>query len=754
MRLRDVLGSFSFVLCAGLLTPGQTIAEPIAPQSPTRVLQFGAGAVEIGQALNGISQLRMLQLPQQDQAKIAFLSTILKSNTISTFVANSEDLGGNTGQLFMTLDGAIAPMTAEPAEAAPARSGLGIEIGGEVMALDDFGRRLSGVIEAVAPDNRQIAFFRLADPENIFAANVSAFQKTVASAGFAMVVAEIGSRAQSCALGIEPATALIAGLADRQPFGDGNGVTTAAEASRWLTETLTRPERRDPDCGTTYALVVRAGDAADEPVALSVPGALSQDLESQVYFESFEAKFLLGSGETEKVSDFLKSCVYCPNERELTNELALRRQEDMKRQLEAEIWQSIRADDRADRLRIYLSNCQLCDFRAEAEEAIAAIETSDAARAAEAADYQKFSELRDLSWLRSYAATCLACDFRDEARDLIAAIEADTAYRAELAALDAALAARDRSALETWLQTCTTCDRKDEAEAELAALVEAETLIGPCVAAAGLPQAGGPRQLSEINRTQARKLCGAALAALPSNPRLKVVAARIDQADGRLEIAKAAYDAGVRADLTEAYGLSAYMRFNPPAGQAPDFEAAAALAREGAARGDWLSKEILMLLYSRNLVAGHDQAEAAAIAQSAAADGNVVGDFFLGYFMLNGIGVPVDVGGAYDVLMRAADQGYVRAMPFLAEIYERGGAPSGANPVLAADLLLSGLKAGDSVAVARLTDQLGERSAPVIRAIQQKLHDEGVYNGRVDGLNGPGTVGAIRAYADSFRQQG
>ncbi|MCA0921174.1 peptidoglycan-binding domain-containing protein [Pseudooceanicola nanhaiensis] len=698
----------------------------------------------------------MPRLPTEDQAKVAFLSTILRSNTISTFVANSDELGGNTDQLFVTLDGAISlsdPGSAPADGTVAPQSGLAIDIGGEEMALDEFGNRLSGVIKAVAPEYRQIAFFRLSDPANVFAAHVTEFQKTVASSGFAMVVAEIGARAEGCGPAVEPATALVAGLADRQPFGDGDGQTSAAEASRWLTDALARPGRRNADCGNTYALVVRADAEDGKTVALSVPGALSRDLESQVYFESFEAKFLLGSGETDKVGAFLEDCVFCPNERELTDELALRRQEEMKRQLEAEIWAGIREDAMPDRLQIYLSNCQLCEFRDEAETAIAEIAARDAARAAEAADFRRFAELRDLTWLRGYATGCVACDFRDEARTLITTIEADAAYRVETASLLDALESRDRTALETWLETCATCDRRDEAEAELAALIEAETLIGPCVAAAGLPQFGGPRQLADINRSAAREACDAAVAALPANPRLKVIAARIDQADGMLEAAKAAYDEGVGADVSEAYGLSAYMRFNPPAGQGPDFEAAAALARGGAAKGDWLSKEILMLLYSRNLVAGHDQSEAALIAADAAEDGNIVGEFFLGYFKLNGIGLPVDEQGAYDSLKLAADKGYVRAKPFLAEIYERGDAIS-ADPDKAAELLLSGLKERDSVAVARLTDQLGERPSLVIRAIQQKLQDEGVYSGRVDGLNGPGTVGAIRAYADSFRQQG
>jgi TPR repeat protein len=287
----------------------------------------------------------------------------------------------------------------------------------------------------------------------------------------------------------------------------------------------------------------------------------------------------------------------------------------------------------------------------------------------------------------------------------------------------------------------------------LAAIVQDETLIGPCEAAAGLPAKGGPRQLEDIDIPAARAACDAALAVLPRHPLLVVLAGRIDQAEGRLDAARAAYEAGVAAGVPESFGLAAYLRFSPPDGGAPDYEAAAELARSGAGLGDWLSKEILMVTYSRALVAGNGPAEAVAIARENAEEGNVAAQFFLGYFLLSGTGVEMDEAEAAIWLRKASDGGYVRANPFLAEILERGEAVAAA-PEDAARLIWEALGEGDAVTVARLTDQLSERRPEVIRFIQQKLRDAGVYKGRDDGIAGPGTVRAVQAYIETLQDEG
>jgi TPR repeat protein len=715
----------------------------------TRLISFGASSDGTSEDLNGVSRLLMQNLPEPDAARTAILSTLLRSNAVSTFVAGPQDLSGNTEQLFLSLDGTVVPGTVPAADGA--ETTIAIEVGGDLLSLDDFGSRLSAMVDAVGPEQRQIAFFRLNDTGNQFPTHVTAFQKAVATSGFAMVVAEIGSRSATCAVGVDPLIALVAGFADREPFGDGDGRTAAVEATEWLRGALSRPGRRSGDCNTTYALVVQSDSDPYHIVALTVPGVRATALESQLYRENFEAKFLLGSANAVRIASYLDDCIHCPNERELSEELTQLRQQDVTRQLETAIWDDIRSDTLPDRMRVYIDSCQLCDHADAANDLISAMVARDVARTVEDAAFRTAADANNLTALRQYATGCIACDHKVEAERLVAQIETNKAYRAEQAALDVAQTARDRAALEAWLSTCTTCDGKSGAEAALAELIQAEKLVGPCMEAAGLPQHGGPRQLTAIDVTQARAACGAAVAALPADPRLRVVAARIDQAQGQTADVLSAYDTGVASGVPEAHGLAAYLRFSPPEGQAPDYPKAASLARDGAELGDWLSKEILMLLYSRQMVDDHTPEEAVDISRALASEGNEVGQFFLGYFLLNGLGVSSDAQQALVWLQKATDAGYVRAQPFLAEIYENGVGVV-PDPDLAASLFLGALEAGDAVALTRLTDQLGERSPEVIRALQEMLRDKGSYNGRVDGLSGPGTVRAVQAYAEAMLQ--
>ncbi len=740
------------ILAAAFATHG-IFTSPVAAQttpaaSVTRLLLIGSQDQEATATLEGISQIALPRLPAADRAKTEFLSAVLTSNPVSSFVAGPQALGGNTGQAFLRVTAEV-----KPAAEGAAGDAIGINLGGEVMSLGEFGARLAALVEAVAPEKRQMTFFYLKDPEGLFAAQVSAFQQAVSGSGFALIVTEIGERPADCRPGVAPDVALIAGLADRAPFGDGNGQTSVGEAEAWISAVMTRPGNRSATCNTTYALVVRA-DQDPSVVVVDPTGAqLSTELESQLFRETFEARFLLGSTATERIGGFLQSCMFCPNEAELSEKLTVLRQEEITRGLENSIWEDIREDSVTDRLAIYLESCTICDHRDAARQRIAEIDAAAAAREAEAAAYALAAAGHDPAALRDYLAGCIACDHKAEAEKTLAAIEADAAYQAEIAARDLALAARDRAGLAAWAESCTTCEGKAEVETEIERLRQAEVLIGPCLAAAGLPQQGGPRQLEEIDIAAARAAGDAALAELPQNMQVRVAAARIDQAEGRADLAVAVYDEAVAAGLPEAHGLAAYLRFTPPDGSIPDVETAAAIAGAGALLGDWLSKEILILLYSRDMVAGHTPGEAVAIARDIADQGDVVGQFFLGYFLQNGIGVAANDTEAFQWLTRAADAGYVRAQSFLAEMYETGRAVD-VDAERAAALLWSAATAGDSVAVARLTDQLGERSNDVVRIIQQNLRDLGMFSGRADGIAGPGTVRAVRDFLDSLKQQG
>jgi TPR repeat protein len=723
-------------------------APPAAAEGvAARLLFLGADPVRgaPGPSSGALPMLAMPVLPAAAAARAEVTAALLRSNPVSTFVASPDALGGTVQDFFLVADLAVAA------------DGSGVALGGEALQLPEFGTRLAAVVDALAPERRQIAFLRLADPGDAFPMMVAEVQSAVGAAGFAMTVLTVdgGDGGGAC----EPRPggaghfAVVAGVADRAPFGDGDGRSSVAEVEAWLAAALAREARRGGACAARYSLIVKAEADPARVLALHGPAPLFPEMESRLYLESFEAMFLLRSDDQGRVRGFLESCSYCPHEAALVERLREMRERELALALETQIWDEIRADVTPDRLEIYLGNCTLCAFREPAEARLAELRAAAEAAAAEAAALDGALAARDLAALRAWTEGCARCEGRARAEHAIAEIEADAAYRAERAALAEAVAAGEPATLRAWLEGCRICDGRAEAEAALARAARLAELTAPCLGLAGLPQQGGPRRLEDIDRDAAAAACGAARSVFPADATLLTLAGRIDQAAGRTAEAAAAYAAGVSAGVPFAHGLAAYLHFAPAEGTEPDLARAEELALAGAALGDWLSREILIVLYSRDLVAGRTAADAFAIARDLAAEDNPVAQFFAGYFYLTGTGVEPSDGDAARWLAAAAGQGYTHAYAFLAEMVEAGrGLP--AEPERAAELYWAALNAGDITARDRLTGQLSERSREVIRLIQDRLREAGVYAGRVDGLPGPGTVAAVERYVDSLASAG
>jgi len=422
-------------------------------------------------------------------------------------------------------------------------------------------------------------------------------------------------------------------------------------------------------------------------------------------------------------------------------------------ELENAIWAEIREDTHRERLATYVDHCTVC---LHSDEALTRIERLDAA--AKAAEDERRAFLaarsgRDLAGLRAYVETCVACAHADEARAVIAEIEADAAYQAERARLSEAMAAEDPAGLEAYLAACAVCDGAGEARALLDRLAARAELRAPCLALAGLPQMGGPRRLEDIDRAEAGAVCGEAAEALPDDALVRVILGRIAQAGGDFESAAAAYAEGMEKGVPAAFGLAAYSEYTPPGGGPIDPARVEALALQGARTGDWLSREVLSVLYSKNLVPGKSGRDAFEAAMTAAEEGDPLAQYFVGHYYLTGVGAEASTEKAAHWLQKAVDAGYAPARPKLAEIYEQGSAGA-ARPELAAELYWSALGQGDAAAAQRLTTELAKRSAEVVRIIQGKLREQGLYRGAVDGVPGPGTEAAIRAYAKSIGSQG
>ncbi|MEM7441246.1 MAG: hypothetical protein AAF393_16760, partial [Pseudomonadota bacterium] len=604
----------------------------------------------------------MDKLPIADEASQEAFAAILRSNPVSTFVTKPNASDGQFEQFFLVTDVTLA----DPGE------GLSIELGSEQLTITDFSNRLSTLVDAFNPDHRRLIFLRVNDAEDILPVSMSELQSAVGAAGFDVAVVMVGDITADAQCGNDASRAihypLITGVADRAPFGDGNGVSTIAEVDDFLRSALHRVTVRDGGCGPRYSMIWKSGEDDSQPL-VSHDGLPSfTKLETRLYQETFEALFLMESTDQGQLRAFLDDCVYCPNEEELTERLKSMRQFELSSQLEKDIWQQISADDNPVRLEIYLKNCTLCTYRSDAEERIAVMRAKDAARDEEAQAYEEAAASRDLAALRNYVETCVDCARKDEATQLVADIESDEIYQAEREVVELAKANRDVGQMRAYLADCTICFAKDEVLEMLEVEKRRVAVSQPCFAAAGLPQLGGPRKLTEIDQNAARNICKVALDEFPEDPALKTILGRIEHAAGNMDAAQAAYDYGVEKDVAVAYGLAAYTRYAPADTESVDLAAVEKLASKGAERGDWLSQELLTVLYSKELVAGKNAQDAFSIAIGLAREDNALAQFFVGYFYMTGSGVEPSDEAAITWLDRSVRQGYLHAFSFLAEL--------------------------------------------------------------------------------------
>jgi len=753
---RDFAREGDFEVLPRLITLLCLIAASIAPavhaqsfDPKMQLLFIGAPPDENapGQLPGDLPMISLANLPMTEAAQQTVFAARLRASPVSTFVSDPNETHAQFEQFFLVTDISLHTDA----------DGYQIGLADEKFALDEFASRVSAVVEAFKPKSRRIGFVRITDAEDEFPLAITEVQTALTSIGFDMMVVMIGGDTAGASCSDAPTQALhyslINGLADRAPFGNADAVSTSAEVEAYLTRALNRLIERDPVCGPKYSLLMKSSNDPDQPLVAYQGRSAFTEMETGLYNETFEAMFLLQSDDRDGVQNYLATCLYCPNERALTDRLRDMEETARAQALEAEIWQRIQNDATPERLSIYLENCTLCSHRAEVEGKIAELDAKAAAYDAEALAYNTAMDARDLAGLRSYADSCIACTFQDQARALVTEIETDTVYQAEKASFAAAMDSRDLDLMQAYINDCRICEGKDEMATLFVVEQKRQEFSVPCLAHAAVPQLGGPRKLEDIDQEKALALCASAAQEFPDDGVIRTTLGRVAQAAADFESAKASYAFGMEQNVPSAFGLAAYSHYAPPAGGEIDVVQAEALARQGAAQGDWLSQEILTVLYSKDLIPGKTPEDAFTIAQNIADEGNALAEFFVGYYYLTGTGVAQDEAKAATWLSKAVAQGYTHAYSFLAELHEKGtnGEPL---PDKAADLYWQALGLGDPTATDRLTTQIYSRDREVVRLIQQKLRDNGVYRGAVDGIAGPGTVAAIRTYTESLTEQG
>ncbi|MGI3165739.1 hypothetical protein [Pseudooceanicola sp. 200-1SW] len=749
---RGLALGLSLALTAAALSPAPARAETAAGTAPgaeLALLSLATGAS--APAADGIGFYPLAGLPAPAEVDTLITATLLQSRAVSTIGAGQDEGAAPVGSRQLVLETAFA-LTGGAGQP------LGIAQGGAELDAEDFGARLSALARGFGPGRQSAALAVVSDPLDLFPGQIGALRQMLGASDFGLWVlliapgAEAEARAACAApLGREVALSLIGGVADRPVFGDGDGITTFAEAQSFVTGTLTRALARESGCPGAYAVVFdHGGDGTVEVLRHDSPVYIPA-LQSSLTLEEFEAEFLASSADPAPIRAYLDACRFCPAAPALEARLTEIDRRTAQAGIEEQIWARITAaGENAARVQVYLDRCELCAHRAEAEEILTRLAAKAEAAEAESRLYAKLAASWDLEGLRAYVETCVTCAHVPAAQARIAEIEADAAYDAESEALARAVAARDADAIQNWISDCTYCDKRPEAEAALTDLARRIELAAPCLRQAAVPQLGGPRLLGDIDQAAATAACAAALDAFPEDPELITLAGRIAQAQGNTAEARDAYATGIEAAVPMAHGLAGYMAFDPVAGDgAPDYPRAEELGLMGAELGDWLSQQLLVLLYSQNFIDGKGADDAFAIAEGVAAEGDPVSQYFLGFFYLRGDGPTgrPDPEAARDWLQQAVDAGYVPAMTLLAETLETAVAQEPEAADEAAGLYLDALYENDRLALDKLTSQLRERNRAVVRAVQRRLQAAGVYRGALDGLPGPGTINAVQAYA-------
>ena len=201
-------------------------------------------------------------------------------------------------------------------------------------------------------------------------------------------------------------------------------------------------------------------------------------------------------------------------------------------------------------------------------------------------------------------------------------------------------------------------------------------------------------------------------------------------------------------------------------GIAPDLLAASNWFREAAIQGLPNAQYNLGVLYERGQGLPRDDIRALLWYHSAAQQSHPLAQYNLGLFYLEGRGIPLSYTQAARWFTAAADQGIAAAAFNLAVLTEEGMGVE-RDKRQAVTLYKKAARAGETRARARLSllsdSQAGTRdptdfaetektkknevtAGTTVADIQNRLSDTGFYEGQIDGIAGPKTRAAIRAY--------
>jgi TPR repeat protein len=149
--------------------------------------------------------------------------------------------------------------------------------------------------------------------------------------------------------------------------------------------------------------------------------------------------------------------------------------------------------------------------------------------------------------------------------------------------------------------------------------------------------------------------------------------------------------------------------------------------------------------------AAADPVKAAFWYQRAAALGNAAGMVNLGFMHQQGKGVERNDITAVALYRQAAAEGNSTGMHNLAAMLDSGQGVARKDPEEAAELVLRALEMRNEFSYRQMTQNWRAWTVEFRRALQRRLHNAGVYAGRIDGELRETTITAIDTYINRNR---
>ncbi len=154
----------------------------------------------------------------------------------------------------------------------------------------------------------------------------------------------------------------------------------------------------------------------------------------------------------------------------------------------------------------------------------------------------------------------------------------------------------------------------------------------------------------------------------------------------------------------------------------------------------------LAVMYNQGIGVQVNAAKAAMWSKRAADLGNPTGMVNLGYLHEHGKGVEQSLTTAVTLYRRAADMGHALGFHNLAAMLDRGKGVERRDPEQAAELMLRSLELRNQFSYQMMAKNSHAFSPDFRRALQRRLRDAGVFDGRIDGSIRASTMAAIDAY--------